>query len=118
MASYFFTNLSSDVFRARRLFYRAYVDQKINWNTFCKLNEINRRMFTNDYDVLLNFKLFEEAEIQNVTRYRVDRLASLASLGLLQPMEGKQTWGDVLDGTTNYQFLLLEKYFFNMDIVQ
>ena len=91
------------------LFYRAYVDQKIDWNTFCELDEINRRMFTSDYDVLFNFELFEETETQHADRYRVDRLASL---GLLQPMEGKQTWGDVENGTTKYELSSIGNIFY------
>lgn len=91
------------------LFYRAYVDQKIDWNTFCELDEINRRMFTSDYDVLFNFELFEETETQHTDRYRIDRLASL---GLLQPLEGKQTWGDVLDGTTKYELSPIGEVFY------
>lgn len=91
------------------LFYRAYVDQKIDWNTFCELDEINRRMFTSDYDVLFNFELFEETETQHADRYRIDRLASL---GLLQPMEGKQTWGDVENGTTKYELSSIGEIFY------
>lgn len=91
------------------LFYRAYVDQKIDWNTFCELDEINRRMFTSDYDVLFNSELFEETETQHTDRYRIDRLASL---GLLQPLEGKQTWGDVLDGTTKYELSPIGEVFY------
>lgn len=91
------------------LFYRAYVDQKIDWNTFCELDEINRRMFTSDYNVLFNFELFEETETQHADRYRVDRLASL---GLLQPMEGKQTWGDVENGTTKYELSSIGEIFY------
>lgn len=91
------------------LFYRAYIDQKIDWNTFCELDEINRRMFTNDYDVLFNFEMLEETEMQQADHYRVDRLASL---GLLQPMEGKQTWGDVENGSTKYELSSIGKIFY------
>lgn len=91
------------------LFYRAYVDQKIDWNTFCELDEINRRMFTSDYDALFNFELFEETETQHADRYREERLASL---GLLQPMEGKQTWGDVENGTTKYELSSIGEIFY------
>lgn len=82
------------------LFYRAYVDQKIDWNTFCELDEINRRMFTSDYDVLFHFDLFKETEMQHFENYKLDRLASL---GLLQPIKGAQSWGNVQDGTTKYE---------------
>ena len=91
------------------LFYRAYIDQKIDWNTFCELDEINRRMFTNDYDVLFNFEMLEETEMQQADHYRVDRLTSL---GLLQPMEGKQTWKDVEDGTTKYELSSIGEIFY------
>lgn len=91
------------------LFYRAYIDQKIDWNTFCELDEINRRMFISDYDVLFNYDLFEETETQYADHYRLDRLASL---GLLQPIEGKQTWGNVLNGTTKYKLSSIGKIFY------
>lgn len=73
------------------------------------MDEINRRMFTSDYDVLFNFALFEETETQHTDRYRIDRLASL---GLLQPMEGKQTWKDVEDGTTKYELSSIGEIFY------
>ena len=91
------------------LFYRAYVDQKIDWNTFCELDEINRRMFTSDYDALFNFELFEETETQHADRYREERLASL---GLLQSRKGKQTWKDVEDGTTKYELSPIGEVFY------
>lgn len=91
------------------LFYRAYIDQKIDWNTFCELDEINRRMFTSDYDVLFNFKLFKETETQHFENHKLDRLASL---GLLQPIKGKQSWEDVQNGTTKYKLSSIGEVFY------
>lgn len=93
------------------LFYRAYVDQKIDWNTFCELDEINRRMFTNDYDVLFNFEMLEETEMQQADHYRVDRLASL---GLLQGKKSSQTLSDVFNGTKTYELSYIGNCFISI----
>lgn len=93
------------------LFYRAYIDQKIDWNTFCELDEINRRMFTNDYDVLFNFEMLEETEMQQADHYRVDRLASL---GLLQGKKSSQTLSDVFNGTKTYELSYIGNCFISI----
>lgn len=62
-------------------FYSAYVKGAISWDKFCELSEANRRMFVNDYNLLLDSANNGGININDRELYQVDRLVSL---GLLQ----------------------------------
>ena len=62
-------------------FYSAYVKGAISWEKFCELSEANRRMFVNDYHILLEAARNGGININDRELYQVDRLISL---GLLQ----------------------------------
>lgn len=62
-------------------FYSAYVKGAISWDKFCELSEANRRIFVNDYHILLEAARNGGININDRELYQVDRLISL---GLLQ----------------------------------
>lgn len=62
-------------------FYSAYVKGAISWEKFCELSEADRRMFVNDYHILLEAARNGGININDRELYQVDRLISL---GLFQ----------------------------------
>lgn len=72
-------------------FFSAYIDERIDWEKFCELAEINSRMFISDYIMLAPPKKerfpenrneidLDREHITKEDRYRLDRLVNLGLL--------------------------------------
>ena len=63
--------------------YKAYVNQKINWELFCEYSEILNRLFIQDLKVM---RLIYDGKLDNTSNYnemfRVERLNSIGIIGL------------------------------------
>lgn len=57
--------------------YRSYIGQEINWDKFCELSEVNRRIFTNDYKVLAQLNWSGAKQPGTGALYQLDRLVSV-----------------------------------------
>lgn len=53
-------------------FYKAFIGEEISWEKFCELAEANRRMFTDDYKLLLEAYSESRLNIQGRELYQVD----------------------------------------------
>lgn len=61
-------------------FYRAYVNEKINWETFCELSEITSRFFISDLTVLYDVYNKKISNTSQCLVYKSDRLIALGLL--------------------------------------
>lgn len=61
-------------------FYRAYVEQKINWDTFCELSEVISRMFVVDIKLLFTIYNKNISDTSQCLVYQADRLIALGLL--------------------------------------
>lgn len=78
-------------------FYRAYVEQKINWDTFCELSEVTSRMFV--VDIKLLFAIYNKniSDTSQCLVYQADRLIAL---GLLNSAMKSMSIGSVSGSNT------------------
>lgn len=78
-------------------FYRAYVEQQINWDTFCELSEVISRMFVSD--IKLIFEIYNKvvSDTSQCPVYRADRLISL---GLLDSAMKSMSIGNISGSKT------------------
>lgn len=63
--------------------FKAYVNEKIDWNQFCEFSEIINRLFLQDVDALKQIyygRLKETSGMGDI--YRIERLNSLGIIGL------------------------------------
>lgn len=70
-------NIDLEKSRILAKFYRAYVEEKINWEQFCELSEILHRIFISDIcllDDIYNGEILKQADYP---QYRVERLIAL-----------------------------------------
>ena len=64
-------------------FFKAYVNQIINWNEFCEYSEIVNRLFIQDIQVLKEIFIDNKDIIDDFdNRYRIDRIASIGLVNL------------------------------------
>lgn len=61
-------------------FYRAYVEQHINWDDFCELSEVVSRMFISDIKLLFAVFNKEVLDTSQCPTYQADRLIALGLL--------------------------------------
>ena len=61
-------------------FYRAYVEQQINWDTFCELSEVTSRMFVSDIKLLFAVYNKQVSDTSQCPVYQADRLIALGLL--------------------------------------
>ncbi len=61
-------------------FYHAYVDDKINWETFCELADITERLFMSDLELLYDVYHLRVSDTSRCFGYKADRLISLGLL--------------------------------------
>lgn len=79
--------------------FKAYVEEKINWNEFCEFSEIVNRLFIQDISILKGIK-DKNIDIMNnhEDEFRVERLYSLGLIGLsFSPV----TYNDLKNGHIN-----------------
>lgn len=61
-------------------FYRAYVDETINWDTFCELSDITSRLFVSDLQLLYDIYQLHVSDTSQCPVYKADRLIALGLL--------------------------------------
>ena len=78
-------------------FYRAYIEQKINWETFCELSEVVSRMFISDIKLLYEIYNKKVTDTTQCYVYQADRLIAL---GLLNSAMKSMSIGNISGGNT------------------
>lgn len=78
-------------------FYRAYVEQQINWDTFCELSEVTSRMFVSDIKLLFAVYNKHVSDTSQCPVYQADRLIAL---GLLNSAMKSMSIGSVTGSNT------------------
>lgn len=78
-------------------FYRAYVEEKINWDTFCELSEVISRMFVSDIKLLFAVYNKRVSDTSQCPVYQADRLIAL---GLLDSAMKSMSIGSVSSSHT------------------
>lgn len=73
-------------------FYRAYVNEEINWSVFCELSDITSRMFISDLQLLYKVYRKEISDTSQCPVYKADRLIAL---GLLDSAMKSMSIGNV-----------------------
>lgn len=61
-------------------FYRAYIEQQINWDKFCELSEVTSRMFVSDIKLLFDVYNKQVFNTSQCPEYQADRLIALGLL--------------------------------------
>ena len=61
-------------------FYRAYVDETIDWDTFCELSDITSRLFVSDLQLLYDIYHLQVSDTSQCPVYIADRLIALGLL--------------------------------------
>ena len=61
-------------------FYRAYVDETIDWDTFCELSDITSRLFVSDLQLLYDIYHLQVSDTSQCPVYKADRLIALGLL--------------------------------------
>lgn len=57
--------------------YKAYINEKINWNQFCEFSEIIKRIFLNDFNIIKLIYNHQVTDTSGIEIYPIDRLSSL-----------------------------------------
>lgn len=78
-------------------FYRAYVEEQINWDTFCELSEVISRMFVSDIKLLFAVYNKRVSDTSQCPVYQADRLIAL---GLLDSAMKSMSIGSVSSSHT------------------
>lgn len=78
-------------------FFRAYIEQKINWNTFCELSEVTSRLFISDIKLLFDV---HEKIISDTSQCLVYQAERLIALGLLNSAMKSMSIGSVTGSIT------------------
>lgn len=61
-------------------FYRAYIEEFINWDTFCELSDITSRLFIGDLQLLYDIYHLQVSDTSQCPVYKADRLIALGML--------------------------------------
>lgn len=61
-------------------FYRAYVEESINWDIFCEVSDITSRLFMVDLHLLYDIYDLKVTDTSQCLSYKVDRLIALGLL--------------------------------------
>ena len=61
-------------------FYRAYVNETIDWDTFCELSDITSRLFVSDLQLLYDIYNLQVSDTSQCPVYKADRLIALGLL--------------------------------------
>lgn len=57
--------------------YKAYINEKIDWNQFCEFSEIIKMLFLNDFNVIKLIYNHQVTDTSGIEIYPIDRLSSL-----------------------------------------
>lgn len=57
--------------------YKAYINEKINWNQFCEFSEIIKMIFLNDFNIIKLIYNHQVTDTSGIEIYPIDRLSSL-----------------------------------------
>jgi len=57
--------------------YKAYINEKINWNQFCEFSEIIKMLFLNDFNIIKLIYNHQITDTSGIEIYPIDRLSSL-----------------------------------------
>ena len=57
--------------------YKAYINEKINWNQFCEFSEIIKMLFLNDFNIIKLIYNHQVTDTSGIEIYPIDRLSSL-----------------------------------------
>lgn len=57
--------------------YKAYINEKINWNQFCEFSEIIKMLFLNDFNIIKLIYDHQVTDTNGIEIYPIDRLSSL-----------------------------------------
>ena len=57
--------------------YKAYINEKINWNQFCEFSEIIKMLFLNDSNIIKLIYNHQVTDTSGIEIYPIDRLSSL-----------------------------------------
>ena len=83
-------------------FYRAYVDETINRDTFCELSDITSRLFVSDLRLLYDIYHSHVSDTSQCPVYKADRLIAL---GLLDSATKSLTIGSNPTGSQTQRFI-------------
>lgn len=61
-------------------FYRAYVNETIDWDTFCEFSDITSRLFVSDLQLLYDIYHLQVSDTSQCPVYKADRLIALGLL--------------------------------------
>ena len=61
-------------------FYHAYVEEIINWDTFCEMSDITSRLFVSDLQLLYDIYHLQITDTTQCPIYKADRLIALGLL--------------------------------------
>ena len=78
-------------------FFRAYVEEQIDWDTFCELADVTSRMFGSDIKLL--FAVYNK-QISNTPQCRGYQAERLIALGLLSSSVKSMTMSSISGGST------------------
>lgn len=78
-------------------FYRAYVEQQINWDIFCEFSEVTSRMFISDIKLLFDIYNKQVSDTSQCAVYQVERLIAL---GLLNSAMKSMSIGNISESNT------------------
>ena len=78
-------------------FFRAYVEEQIDWDTFCELADVTSRMFVSDIKLL--FAVYNK-QISNTPQCRGYQAERLIALGLLSSSVKSMTMSSISGGST------------------
>ncbi len=79
------TNIDSEKSKILAKFYRAYVEEKINWDQFCELSEALHQIFIADVKLLNDIYECNLYELSSYPKYRFERLISLGLVSHKKP---------------------------------
>ena len=64
--------------------FKAYINEKINWNIFCDYAEVINRLFMEDIEILLKIHNCEKIELNGINiKYKIGRLNSLGIINVV-----------------------------------
>ena len=64
--------------------FKAYVNEKLNWNIFCDYAEVINRLFMEDIEILLKIHNCEKIELNGINiKYKIGRLNSLGIINVV-----------------------------------
>lgn len=76
-------------------FYRAYVEEKISWDTFCEFADVVSRLFVNDINLLINIFTQKISDTSMCKNHQIQRLQSLGLINVEAKYKARYNAGAV-----------------------